>query len=270
MKTGVIGTGKMGAALIRGMLDSAVITPPELYVYNRSAQSTGQLKQEYPEIHVCETAKTAAEHADVIFLAVKPYSIIELVGELTQSAAGGPKLLVSVAAGISLSSMEEACGNGSRIIRVMPNTPSLIGEGALAFSPGSNATEEDCRLLEELLAPLGMVERVPEAWIDAISAISGSGPAYMYVILDALADAGVALGLPRSTALCFATRTMSGSARLAQNSSRHLMELRDDVTSPGGSTIAALPVLDEKGLRPALIEAVKAACARAKEMGKKR
>lgn len=267
MKLGIIGTGNMSSALIRGILDSGTLSPEDLLLYNRSQAKIDLLMSDYPNLCVCSDADELAAGADVIMLGVKPDGILPYLKQLTPATSSRQVLYLSIAAGITLAAMETASHPGTPIVRVMPNTPSVIGQGATAWCAGSQVTPDQLQTVQSLLAPSGMTECVPEYQIDAISAIAGSGPAYMYVILDALGEAGVALGLPRERATRFAIECMAGSAALARQSRRHLMALRDDVTSPGGSTIAGLNVLDETGLRHALIKAVKAAHARTREMG---
>lgn len=258
MKFGIIGIGKMGSALLKGILNSSILPEEDICIYDLSQDNTARLLKEYPRLNLCPSAIRLAEQCDAILLAVKPNGILDLLTELTSATDHSP-LFISLAAGIDLKNMEKAAKQGTRIIRMMPNTPVLVGQGAISYAPGTHATEDDCRIFNQLLSPSGTIEQVPESQINAITAIAGCGPAYMYVILDALCDAGVALGLPRDRAKRFAIQTMLGSATLAQQTDRHLMALRDDVSSPGGSTIAALNALDEEGLRRALIRAVKAA-----------
>lgn len=267
MKLGIIGTGKMSSALIRGILDSGTLAPGDLNLFNRSEANIKLLTADYPGLNICPSADELADRSDVIMLGVKPDGILPYLEQLTPRTAARKVPYLSIAAGITVTAMEQASHPGTPIARIMPNTPSVIGLGATAWCPGAHLDDAQRNTVESLLAPAGMLECVPEYQIDAISAIAGSGPAYMYVILDALSEAGVALGLPRDRAVRFATECMAGSAGLARQGKRHLMALRDDVTSPGGSTIAALNVLDETGLRNALIKAVKAAHARTREMG---
>ena len=274
MKLGLIGTGNMGSALLRGALRSPTLSPSDVVIYNRSRGSMEKLLLDYPGITPASSAKELVEQCDAVLLAVKPKDILELVNSSTDSFRtlyGSPDfeetpLLISVAAGISLEQLEDASFEEARIVRVMPNTPALIGKGTSVFSMGSSATKADAETVLSILEPSGFIKQVPESSIEAIAAISGCGPAYMYVILDALSDAGVSIGLPRPLALELATRTMLGSAELVQQSELHPMELRDQVTSPGGTTIEALNALDQYRLRHALIEAVKAAHAKSAKL----
>ena len=175
-------------------------------------------------------------------------------------------ILISIAAGITIDSLKERLGPGKRIVRAMPNTPCMVLAGVIAYSTGAAVTDEDEEAARRLLSGCGSVYKVEEARMNAVSAISGSGPAYMFTVLDALSDAGVAMGLPRKTALEMAVETMRGSALMLEQTGKHPMALRDEVTSPGGTTIAALNALDECGFRNAWIQAVKSAVRRAEEM----
>ncbi|MEG0837591.1 MAG: pyrroline-5-carboxylate reductase [Akkermansia sp.] len=266
MKLGLIGTGKMGSALLRGALRSDSLTPTDVVIYDHTAAHTEPLVRDYPTISIASNPEELVNKVDVVILAVKPQGILDLLDQISApfrtmigTIGDDSPLFLSIAAGISLDKLERVAFDGARIIRVMPNTPALIGKGTSVYCLGNNATNQDAQLVESLLAQSGFIQRIDESKIDAVSAISGCGPAYMYVILDALSDAGVAAGLPRALALELATRTMQGSAELVLQSGRHPMSLRDDVTSPGGTTIAALNKLDQCGMRTALLQAVQAA-----------
>lgn len=265
MKTGIIGLGKMGGALLRGMLKSGAVAPQEVWVYDHHRENVEALQAEYPGVQAAESEAAAAEAVDVLVLAVKPHGILTLISSLSERLEALP-LLVSVAAAVSLDDMEACASDGTRIIRAMPNTPCMILAGVIAYSTGHSVTDEDEETARGLLAGCGSVFKVQEAQMNAVSAISGCGPAYMFTALDALSDAGVAMGLPRKVALELAVDTMLGSALMLQQTGRHPMELRDEVTSPGGTTIAALNALDECGFRHAWIQAVKKAVRRAEEM----
>lgn len=262
MKLGLIGTGKMGSALLRGALLSPDISPSDILLYNRTSEHMQPLLDDFPDMKVCASPADIFNEADVILLAIKPQGFCEFLSNVWHKrdrTRNSNPLLISIAAGITINQMEEACPGLTRIIRVMPNTPSLIGKGVSAVCAKEHSPVQDLDTVCSLLARSGTVVRIPEKQIDAVSSISGCGPAYMYVIMDALSEAGVALGLPRPLALQLAAETMKGSAELVLQSGRHPMALRDDVTSPGGTTIAALNILDQYGLRNALIQAAKTA-----------
>lgn len=270
MKLGLIGTGKMGSALLRGALLSPGLSPEDVLLYNRTPEHLQPLLADFPAMKVCPSPSDIINEADIILLAIKPQGFCDFLSNAwhrrDKTHPVNP-LIVSVAAGITISQMEEACSGLTRIIRVMPNTPSLIGCGISAVSAKEHTPAQDLDTVCNLLSHSGTIVRVPEKQIDAVSAISGCGPAYMYVIMDALSEAGVALGLARPLALQLAAETMKGSAELVIQSGRHPMALRDDVTSPGGTTIAALNALDQYGLRHALIQAVKTAADKSAKLG---
>lgn len=269
MKTGIIGLGKMGSALLRGILKSGAVAPQDVWVYDHHRENVQALQAEYPGVHEAESEAAAADAADALILAVKPHGILPLLSALSDRGRDLP-LLISVAAAVSLEDMENSTGEGTRIVRAMPNTPCMVLAGVIAYSMGSSVTEEDEEAARGLLSGCGSVFKVDEDRMEAVSAISGCGPAYMFTALDALSDAGVAMGLPRSTALELAAGTMLGSALMLRETGEHPMALRDAVTSPGGTTIAALNALDACGFRNAWIQAVKSAVRRAREMEKER
>ncbi len=200
-------------------------------------------------------------------LCVKPQDILSTLASCAFSPGNG-KLLISVAAGVTLSTLEKHTPEAVRIVRTMPNTPSLVGKGATAYCLGSRCAEEDRGIVERLLGAVGISVEVPEKQMDAVTGLSGSGPAYIYLIIEALADGGVRQGLPRAEALRLAAQTVSGAAEMVIHTGTHPAVLKDMVTSPGGTTIAGLSVLEEKNVRSALISAVSAAATRASELGK--
>lgn len=264
MKLTCIGTGKMGTALLKGIVARGLCPPDAITVSDPSQEALAAVMSGVPGLHVAAKNDEAARGADAVLLCVKPAGIVPLIASLRDQP---PLLFISIAAGITLARMEAAAGH-HRVIRVMPNTPSLIGQGAAAYSAGTNATEADCALTEQLLGAVGTVTRVPEKLLDAVTGLSGSGPAYVYTIIEALADGGVLEGLAKDQALQLAAQTVAGTAGMVLQTGLHPAILRDQVTSPGGTTIAGLAALESKGLRSALIEAVRAATRRAHELGK--
>jgi pyrroline-5-carboxylate reductase len=202
---------------------------------------------------------------DVLVLAVKPQSMPNLLNEIRTSLQ--PRhLLVSIAAGITLRQLEEGLGAGHRLVRVMPNTPCLVGASASGYSPAQSATAEDVALVDRLLNAVGRAFRVPENLLDVVTGLSGSGPAFVYVFIEALSDGGVRMGLPRDIATTLAAQTVLGSARMVLESGKHPGALKDMVASPGGTTIAGLHALERGGLRAAVMDAVEAATRRATEL----
>lgn len=205
-------------------------------------------------------------NSDVLVLAVKPQSMTALMNEVG-AALTDRHLTISIAAGVSLAQLAEGLGASRRIVRVMPNTPALVGKSASAFSGGAHATSDDLALVDRLLTSVGRAIAVPEKLLDAVTGLSGSGPAYAFVIIEALSDGGVRMGLPRDVATMLAAQTLLGSAAMLLETGLHPGVLKDQVTSPGGTTIAGLHALETGGLRAALIDAVQAATRRAAELG---
>lgn len=264
MKLACIGSGKMGTALLKGIVTRGLCAAEYITISDPSPAALAAAKTAVPGVKVASSNADAAQGADAVLLCVKPAGIVPLIESLQSLPSA---LFVSIAAGVTLANMEAAAGS-HRVVRVMPNTPALIGQGAAAYAPGVSATEADCALTERLLGSVGTVTRVAEKLLDAVTGLSGSGPAYVYTIIEALADGGVLEGLTKEQALQLAAQTVAGAAGMVLQTGLHPAVLRDQVTSPGGTTIAGLAALEAKGLRSALIEAVRTAAARAREMGK--
>jgi len=264
MKLSCLGTGKMGTALLKGIVTGGVCKASDIVISDTVAAALTAALAALPGVRGVASNPDAASGADVVLLCVKPVGIVPLIESLRELP---PTLLISIAAGVTLSSMEAAAGH-HRVVRVMPNTPALIGQGAAAYAPGTRATDADCAVTEQLLGAVGTVTRVAEKLLDAVTGLSGSGPAYIYTVIEALADGGVAEGLTKEQALQLAAQTVAGAAGMVLQTGLHPAVLRDQVTSPGGTTIAGLATLEEKGLRSALIEAVRTATRRARELGR--
>lgn len=254
---GVVGAGSMGGAILRGLLASGV-PAAQLWATTKSEASARAV-----ECELSVTARTASDGlaatADVILLAVKPWQIETVIDDLRAAGLRGDALVVSVAAGVSTARMQERFGRPQPVVRAMPNTPALVGEGMTALAAGAHASAEHLALAERLFSAVGKCITVEERYLDAVTAISGSGPAYIYLVIEALADAGVRIGLPRETAMALVTQTVLGAATMVQSTHRHPAELRDDVTTPAGCTIAALMKLEEGSLRAVFAQAVEAA-----------
>lgn len=261
----VIGGGQMGRALVGGMLASGFAADDQITVVDPSPETRQWWTGQHPSIGLVGQLAEADSAADVYLLAVKP-NIIASVAEQLATAGGDAKLVVSIAAGVSLAKLCESVAH-ERVVRVMPNTPSLVGAGASAFCAASAVSEEDCEWIQQTLSGVGTVVRVAESQMDAVTGLSGSGPAYICLVIEALADGGVLAGLPRPLAMQLATQTVMGTAKMVMETGRHPGELKDAVASPGGTTIAALKVLEDMGLRAALIGAVQASAKRSSEMG---
>lgn len=265
MKLGVIGCGKMGTALVEGAIRSGAVAAKDVTGVDPYQTARDQFAKS-------TAAKVAADisalaGSEVILLCTKPHDVRAAMKSISDAMAGESVLVISIAAGITLSALESAASEHFRVIRAMPNTPALIGKGAAGYCLGTKATSDDAKTARCLLEAVGLAVEVPERLIDAVTGLSGSGPAYVYLMIDALADGGVCAGLPRADALRLATQTVLGAAAMVQETGEHPAILKDMVTSPGGTTIAGLAALERLGVRSALIEAVGAASRRATELG---
>jgi len=265
---GVIGGGKMGSALITGILSRDLVPAENVTVSDVVKERREDLKRACG-VNASDDNKKTVKSADIVILAVKPQIMAEILQE-TAAVVDTKKLIISIAAGISTQYIEAYLKKGARVVRVMPNTPAMIGEGATAITSGAHATEGDMALALHIFEAVGIAVAVKEDLMDAITGLSGSGPAYGFVIIDALASAGVNMGISRDIALKLAAQTLLGAAKLCLRGDKHPAELRDMVTSPGGTTIAGLKALEEGRITATLIAAVEAATLRAKELGKKK
>ena len=264
MKIAVLGAGKMASALVRGWVAAGAIAGSDVAVANRTAMRGEAFATEMGGVYFPAIAD-AVNGADIALVSVKPFAVTETL--LAAGKALSPDCLVlSVAAGIRLRTMEETLPEGIAVIRTMPNTPALVGAGATAFCRGASATEEHATLVRQLFSAVGIVVEVTEDQIDAVIGVSGSGVAYLYLIIEALTDGGVRAGLPRDASRLLAAQTALGAARMVLETGEHPAALKDAVTTPGGTTISALEVLEKAGLRGTLIEAVIAARDRAREL----
>lgn len=261
----VIGGGQMARALIGGMLASGLVPESSVCVIDRNALCRDWWTESHAGVTIAETVADAPPHSEVTLLAVKPHHIVDVCEKSRPFLA--PQTIVSVAAGISLATLTTAVGHG-RVVRVMPNTPSFVRCGASGFCLGPAATPSDKHHVESMLRSVGICFEVTETQLDAVTGVSGSGPAYVFLIIEAMADGGVAAGLPRATALALATQTVLGAATMVQQTGSHPAILRDNVCSPGGTTIAAVAALEQNGVRGGLIAAVNAAAKRSRELGK--
>ncbi|QQL43894.1 pyrroline-5-carboxylate reductase [Sulfuriroseicoccus oceanibius] len=263
---GLIGLGNMGRALTDGFLANGALTPPQLAVFTRTEEKA----QDYAATTGCTAVASLAElvnSSSALLAAVKPYQMHEALSAALDGVTES-KLVISVAAGVTCDTLSASAGANHRIVRVMPNTPSLIGAGASSITAGPNATEDDLAFVEKLFSSVGICVTVPEDKIHAVIGVSGSAPAYVYTFIEALADGGVVQGLSRADSLKLAAQTVLGAARMVQESGDHPAVLRDAVASPGGTTIAAIHSLEQSGLRAAVIDAAAAAANRSREMSR--
>lgn len=265
MKLGVIGCGKMGGALVGGAIRAEAISAAEVIGYDPFPGA----RDSFSSLTGAPTTDSLADLADcdAFLLATKPQQAADALAALRQSGAADA-MLISIAAGLTISWLENNGPDGSRIIRCMPNTPALVGKGASAYARGSLATAADADFAGTFLGSVGLAVEVPESMLDAVTGLSGSGPAYIYLAIEALTDGGVEAGLPRDQAHQLAAQTVLGAAAMVIETGRPPAELRDNVTSPGGTTVAGLASLEASGFRQSLIGAVAAATARAAELGK--
>jgi len=255
----IVGGGKMGEALIGGILRGGDLAPGDVRVVEAVAERREALAELFPGAQISTEIGPAAG----TIIAVKPAGAAAVAAAV--AAAGGGRIL-SIAAGVTLAQLEDAAGPGVAVVRAMPNTPALIGEGASAVAGGTHASDADVDWAVGLLGAVGVVVRVDESQLDAVTALSGSGPAYVFLIGEALIDAGVSAGLSRDLATTLAAQTLVGSAQLMAQSDLVPSELRAAVTSPGGTTAAGVRVLEQRAVRAALIDAVHAAFERSREM----
>jgi len=262
---GFLGAGKMGEALARGLLN-AKLAPPGRVVMSDSDEKRRACVADALKVRTLADNAALVQASDVVVVALKPGVVRQVLPGLAK-AIGSGKLVVSIAAGITLRELEGMLAPGARVVRVMPNTPCLVGCGASGYALGSAATEADGKLVDTILSSVGIAVPVPEALLDAVTGLSGSGPAFVALVIEGLADGGVLAGLPRDTALRLAAQTVLGTARLVLDTGKHPAEVKDMVASPGGTTIEGLKVLEEKRLRGALIQAVEAATRRSRELG---
>jgi pyrroline-5-carboxylate reductase len=265
LQVGFLGAGRMATALAKGWLRAGFIQADSCRASDPSASARQAFTAETNCPAVTDNVEVAAA-SDLLVLAVKPQSMPALLQEISSHVKN--RLIVSIAAGITLRQLSAGLGPDCRLIRVMPNTPCLIGASASGYSPGNNATAEDIALVDRLLNAVGVAFRLPEHLLDAVTGLSGSGPAFVYLMIEALSDGGVRVGLPRDVATALAAQTVLGAAKMVLETQSHPGVLKDMVASPGGTTIAGLHALERAGVRGALMDAVEAATRRAVELGK--
>ncbi len=263
MKLGVIGCGKMGRALLEGILSKKIVSPEQVLVYDTYTEAVDCLVRELG-VKAAAGNNQVVEGSDTILLCIKPQGFPEMLESLDGAT---DRLLISIAAGIRIANIEAAINKQHRIIRVMPNTPALVGKGASAFALGSTATQADAEITRELLGAVGYVTEVAEELLDPVTALSGSGPAYIFAMIEAMVAAAVDLGLDEKTALDLAAHTVSGAAELVLQTGDSPTLLRKNVTSPNGTTFAALESLNQNQFNSVIHDAMKAAYDRSIELG---
>ena len=261
----VIGAGNIGRALIGGMIGSDLIAPEHVIATRRTASALDAMADEFPGLRTTTDNVEAVQDASIILLTIKPQSRAEVITNLRDHVTRDV-LVISVLAGITSERLQLDFGQDQPVIRAMPNTPALVDAGATALSAGTYATEAHVDKAQSIFAAVGDAVVVSEEYMDAVTGLSGSGPAYVYMFIEALTDAGVKQGLSRADAADLAAQTVYGAAKLAIDTGKHPAILRDEVTTPGGTTIAAVSALEEHGLRTMLINAVGTATQRSKEL----
>ena len=262
---GFLGTGNMAEALIKGLLHSGLVSAPQIVGSDPRQVRCDEMAARY-QIQASTDNLEVVRRSDIVVLSVKPQILMDLCREIAQDLRPS-SLVISIAAGISTATLAALLPPLTRIVRTMPNTPALVGAGATAIAAGKHAIKEDVEVARQIFAAVGMALVLEESDLDAVTGLSGSGPAYVFLIIEALSDAGVKVGLARQNALALATQTVLGSAKLLLETNEHPGRLKDMVTSPGGTAIAGLHTLEAGGLRTTLINAVEAATKRSRELG---
>lgn len=261
----VIGTGNIGRALVGGLLNGEDLPPDHIRATRRNPAMLQALSEQFPGIRTGTDNVAAVRDASVVVLATKPQVALHVIEEI-RSEVRNDAIIVSVLAGLTTEVLKNAFGRDLAIVRTMPNTPMLVDEGATAIAGGRFSTDEHVQIVRRMFEAVGKVEVVPEYLMDAVTGLSGSGPAYVYMFIEALTDAGVKQGIPRPTAFRLAAQTVFGAAKLVIDTGKHPAILRDEVTTPGGTAIAAVAELESHGLRTMLINAVATATARSQEL----
>lgn len=265
---GFLGAGRMAQALASGFVNAGLANADRVVAFDPyPAAGEAFISAVGEGTRVLGSTEEVVGQASIILLAVKPQYVAEALAAAKAGWRSEEHLLVSVAAGVTVATLEAGLPEGARVVRVMPNTPCLIGRGASCYARGSTATAADGETVGRLLGAVGFASETPEALLDAVTGVSGSGPAFVYTVIEALADGGVRAGLPRALAAELAAQTVAGAAGMVVQTGEHPAVLRDAVASPGGTTIAGLAELEKNGVRTALIEAVTAAARRSVELG---
>ncbi len=265
MTLGIIGCGKMGGALLGGILKSGLYAPENVYVHDAYGPSVDSFVSDYG-VKAAGSNAAVVDQAETVLLCVKPQTFADMMSEIGEAARD--RLLISIAAGVKISTIKSGTGDRHRIIRVMPNTPALVGRGASAFAPGESATDGDAALTKKLFSSVGYVAQVEESDIDGVTAVSGSGPAYFFQMVESLIAGGIDRGLDPQIARDLAIHTMAGAAELLLQTGESPTQLRENVTSPNGTTFAALESFRAADFDRIVREAVKAAFDRSVELGK--
>ena len=261
----VLGAGNIGRAIIGGLLRGGDLAAERITATRRSDAALAHLGEQVPGVVVTTDNADAVRGASVVIVSVKPQNVAALLAEVAPHIAPGT-LVLSTLAGVTTAALAEALGQDLPVVRAMPNTPALVDQGATAIAPGAHAEAAHVALAREVFEAVGIVEEVPEHLMDAVTGLSGSGPAYVFMVIEALTDAGVRQGLPRTVARRLSMHTVLGAAQLAIETGEHPAILRDQVTTPGGTTISAVAELEKQGLRSMFIDTVATATERSRQL----
>ncbi len=265
-KIGFIGSGNMAKAMIGGIVKSKLVDPSNVIASDLNELALENVKNEYG-INVTTNSKEVVKFSDIVIVAVKP-NVYDIVLEGVKELIDNEKIIVTIAAGKTIESIENVIGNDKKVIRTMPNTPALVNEGMSALCKNKNITDEELNIVKEIFNSFGKAEIVNEYLIDSVIGVSGSAPAYVFMFIEAMADAAVLAGMPRNQAYTFAAQAVMGSAKMVLETDKHPGELKDMVCSPGGTTIEAVKTLESEGFRSAVIKAIGDCIEKSKEMSK--
>ena len=263
MKLGFIGTGNMASAIMGGIIKNNVIPAEEIIGADLFAPGRERVQKEYGINVTADNNKEVAQKAETIILSVKPQFYESVIADI-KDVVTDKQIIITIAPGKTLAWLAEQFGKDVKIVRTMPNTPAMVGEGMTAVCPNEHLTEDEIAYVKSLLESFSRAEIVPERLMDVVTAVSGSSPAYVFMLIEAMADGAVADGMPRAQAYKFAAQSVLGSAKMVLETGKHPGELKDQVCSPGGTTIEAVRVLEEKGFRSSVIEAMKACVRKAR------
>lgn len=265
-KIAVVGSGHMGSALIGGMINAKLALPKKIIASRRGEPALEQLRRKWG-VHAVSDNKEAVRQAEIVILAVKPQAAGAVLAEIAPAMHAG-QLVISVMAGLTTATINKKLKNSCAVVRAMPNTPALVSAGATAIAAGAFAKEKDMALAELIFSSVGVVVTLPESSLDAVTGLSGSGPVYIFMAIEAMIDGGVKMGIPRAIAAKLAAQTVFGAAKLVIETGKHPAILKDEVTTPGGTAINAIHMLEAKGLRSVLIDAVVTATLRSQELSR--
>lgn len=266
-RVGFIGAGNMASAIIGGLIKSDFLSCEDIFISDKDKNKTQKLKNDL-KVNIAKDNLDIIEKCDVVILSVKPNIYETVLNEIKQSPNAKIKLIVTIAAGITIDYVKSFFDSDIKVIRTMPNTPALVGEGMTGITYKSPVTEKDVEFIKSMFSSFGLVEVMDEHQIDAFSSLCGSSPAYVSMFIEAMADAGVLLGLPREASYIMAAQATKGTAEMIIKTGKHPAQIKDMVSSPGGTTIEGVRVLEDKAMRSAVIEAVIVAAEKAKDMGK--